>query len=227
MRVDELGVKGVVRVVATNVRTGEVQEVTTENVITNAGADLLRQAWLTGKYVAKRLNPASSPACPNDIGYYVRPYWALVLGTGSGTPDVSDTDLFQAVPESARGKGQDGAAISITHDQSGWHVDITPFPYGSDADLTYLDGTGGVRGFQYHARYMPEELNGYTFTEVGIYENIPPKWYQVGDYSYAEYYIPPDRYTAGVLFEHALLPQSIEKTPDIMLDVYVTIKILP
>jgi len=223
MMIKEFGIKGHVKVVATNIRTGEVKIVETDNVITASGASLLKQAWLTGKYVVDFKDPGVTYSCPGDISLYKRPYWALVLGTGTGTPSTSDTGLFNAIASTARGAGQDGTGITIETDPGTGHetVNITGFPYGAVAELVGLD-----RGWQYHVRYTPEEANGYTYTEVGIFENIPPTWYLIND-DYREYYIPPNHYTKGTLFEHALLPESIDKTPDILLDVYVSIQIQP
>ena len=78
--------------------------------------------------------------------------------------------------------------------------------------LDYSDNGSVV----YWARYMPEELVGYTFTEVGIYDMVP--------YQYVEGvgWVPQD-YTSGTLINHAVLPAPIEKTGTTLLDVYVTI----
>lgn len=229
MRLDEAVIKGHVAVVVTDVETGERWKVETDNVITSAGIALLQQAWLTGKFVKKYLNPSSSPSCPDNIGYYRRPQWAIVLGTGSGTPDVSDTGLFNPINASARGEGQDGTAITVEdiyNDQNekvGERLVITPLPWGADAKLEQL-----TNGWRYWARYMPEELNGNTITEVGVYENIPFHWYSYtptvgGNTVYEHHYITPQEYTNGQLFEHAMLPSPIEKDDTKMIDVYVSI----
>ena len=58
---------------------------------------------------------------------------------------------------------------------------------------------------QYYVRYLPEEANGYTYTELGVFENTNPDL------------------TGGTLFNHLLITPSISKTPDILVDFYVTI----
>ena len=59
--------------------------------------------------------------------------------------------------------------------------------------------------YQYFVRYLPEEANGYTYTELGIFENTDTDL------------------TGGVLFNHLLISPSISKTPDILVDFYITI----
>ena len=56
---------------------------------------------------------------------------------------------------------------------------------------------------QYYVRYLPEEANGYTFTELGIFENAP------SDLS------------TGVMINHLLIEPPITKTSDILVDFYV------
>lgn len=222
MKVLELGIKGRVKVVVTNVKTGKVvQVIEQDNVITDNGANLLINAWLNGKYLKYKASPTTNDGA--YIGNYGRPYWALVLGTGTGTPSSSDTSLFVEQGHTARGAGQDGIALSITTDPDTGEdiVNITKLPYGAVAELT-----SGTRYWEYHVRYTPEEINGYTYTELGIYENIPYHWYLVNE-TYHEYYIPPQHYTEGVLFNHVVLQTPIQKTPDIMIDVYVRIQIQP
>lgn len=59
---------------------------------------------------------------------------------------------------------------------------------------------------QFYVRYLPEEANGYTYTEAGIYDNCDS-----GDY------------TTGSLINHVLIDPSVTKDSTILLDVYVTI----
>ncbi len=229
MKLNGAIIKGHVMVVVTDVETGERWKVETDNVITSAGIALLQQAWLTGKFVAEYKKPDETYQCPNDISLYRRPQWAIVLGTGSGTPDVSDTGLFNPINASARGEGQDGLSISVEdiynnqNEKVGERLVITPLPWGADAKLEQLSN-----GWRYWARYMPEELNGQTITEVGVYENIPFHWYSYtptvgGNPVYEHHYIPPQEYQNGQLFEHAMLPSPIEKDDTKMIDVYVSI----
>ena len=58
---------------------------------------------------------------------------------------------------------------------------------------------------QYYVRYMPEEANGYTYTELGVFENTNSDL------------------TGGTLFNHLLISPPLSKTPDILVDFYVTI----
>jgi len=58
---------------------------------------------------------------------------------------------------------------------------------------------------QYYVRYLPEEANGYTYSELGIWENCN------SDLS------------GGVLVNHLVISPPIEKTSDILVDFYVTI----
>ena len=68
------------------------------------------------------------------------------------------------------------------------------------ASISYSGNT-----WQYFTRYMPEDANGHTYTELAVYET--------------------GSHTSGVLINHLMLPVSIEKTPDILVDVYVTITV--
>ena len=70
----------------------------------------------------------------------------------------------------------------------------------------------------YWVRYLPEDANGYTFTEVGVYDMVPYSY--VGGVGWV-----PQPYTSGSLINHALLPEPIYKTGTILLDVYVTIQL--
>ena len=70
----------------------------------------------------------------------------------------------------------------------------------------------------YWARYLPEEANGYTYTEVGVYDMVP--------YTYVEGTgFVPQPYTSGSLINHSLLPEPVYKSGTVLLDVYVTIYI--
>ena len=113
-----------------------------------------------------------------------RRYAKIVLGTGSGTPSESDTDLFQPITETDR-----------------------------VAEITVTDNY-----VEYHVRYMPEEANGYTYTEVGLAERVP----EIHDPELGDI---PASYTQGELFIHAMFDTPIEKTEDILLDVYIRITI--
>ena len=57
---------------------------------------------------------------------------------------------------------------------------------------------------RYYVRYLPEEANGYTYTELGVFENTN------ADLS------------GGTLINHLMLSPTLEKTSDILVDFYVT-----
>jgi len=65
---------------------------------------------------------------------------------------------------------------------------------------------------QFYVRYMPEEANGYTYTEAGIFDHCTQ---DTGD--------PSSDYTSGQLINHVLIDPSVTKDSSIVLDVYVTI----
>ena len=62
-----------------------------------------------------------------------------------------------------------------------------------------------INQVQYYVRYLPEEANGYTYTELGIWEDCQ------SDLS------------GGVLVNHLVISPAIEKTSDILVDFYVTL----
>ena len=75
-------------------------------------------------------------------------------------------------------------------------------PATRKAGSVYLPAYNQV---QYYVRYLPEEANGYTYTELGVFENTGPDL------------------SGGTLFNHLLISPPISKTPDILVDFYVTI----
>ena len=66
--------------------------------------------------------------------------------------------------------------------------------------LSYSNNT-----VQYYVRYLPEDANGFTYTEAGIYDHCT------------------DDYTTGQLINHLLIDPAITKDSSILVDVYVTI----
>ena len=62
---------------------------------------------------------------------------------------------------------------------------------------------------QYYVRYLPEDANGYTYTEAGIYDHCSTE--------------PETDYTSGQLINHLLIDPAITKDSSILVDVYVTI----
>jgi len=140
------------RRVIRDAKTGKIlEDVKQHNVITTAGLGIMASRFA---------NPWSTH------------YWCLALGTGSGTPDPSDTGLFVEVSETRK-----SGSVSVPD----------------------------TNQVQYYVRYMPEEANGYTYTEAGIFENT------AGDLS------------GGTLLNHLMLSPTLEKTSDILVDFYITI----
>ena len=68
---------------------------------------------------------------------------------------------------------------------------------------------------QYYVRYLPEDANGYTYTEAGIYDKVG---YDTNKNPYA--------YNTGILLNHVLIDPPIQKTSDILVDVYVQIQFI-
>jgi len=65
----------------------------------------------------------------------------------------------------------------------------------------------------YHVKYQPNEANGYTFTEAGIYEGIA-KWID---------FDPTTDYSLGTFVSHLLIDPPAVKDENNALDVYATI----
>jgi len=68
---------------------------------------------------------------------------------------------------------------------------------------------------EYYVRYLPEEANGYTYKEIGVYDLVGGHWV---DTTWTWY-----DYTTGTLLTHALIDPPIAKTSDIVLDCYAQI----
>ena len=158
MSVKRLRVKNPVKIevewrrIVRDAKTGKVlEDIKQHNIITNGGLGIMASRFA---------NPWSGHV------------WCLALGTGSGTPDPSDTGLFVEVPESRK-----SGSVSVPD----------------------------TNQVQYYVRYMPEEANGYIYTEAGIFENV------AGDLS------------GGTLINHLMLSPTLEKTENILVDFYVTI----
>lgn len=65
----------------------------------------------------------------------------------------------------------------------------------------------------YHVRYQPNEANGYTFTEAGIYDGIA-KW---------SGFDPTSDYSLGTFISHLLIDPPAVKDENNALDIYATI----
>ena len=79
-------------------------------------------------------------------------------------------------------------------------------PVEGSAKHGSLSATGSST--TYYVRYLPEEANGYTYTEAGIYDKVPDSG---------------TPYTSGVLINHLMLSPTLEKTSAILVDFYMTI----
>jgi len=88
----------------------------------------------------------------------------------------------------------------------------------SPVDASEKTGTLSVSGniAQYYVRYLPEDANGYTYTEGGIYDNISEGVWEDPDVS--------PKYTHGTLINHVLIDPEIEKTSDILVDIYIQLQ---
>jgi len=129
-------------------------------------------------------------------------------------PDIATTHRFRNVITN------DGLALFASAMANGisggrtWHLVLgtgsgTPAatdtglftPVAGSAKTGSLSSTGSQ--YQYYVRYLPEEANGYTYTEAGIYEN--------------------GGYDTGPFLNHLMLSPTLEKTSDILVDFYITI----
>lgn len=86
-------------------------------------------------------------------------------------------------------------------------------PVGATAKHGSISVDGNT--VSYYVRYLPEEANGYAYTEIGIYDLITGSWV---DNTWVW-----GGYAAGTLLTHALIEPPITKTIDILLDCYAQI----
>jgi len=132
---------------------------------------------------------------------------------------------------------------SVAPDQTGcptlmrkyWYLvlgtsDTPPDPsdtgLGQPVSETARHGTITVNGdiAQYYVRYLPEEANGYTYKEIGIYDLVGGHWVDTDPDPEKENWVWTwYDYTHGTLFTHALIDPPITKTIDIVLDCYAQI----
>ena len=82
-------------------------------------------------------------------------------------------------------------------------------PVEGSAKRGSLSATGSST--TYYVRYLPEDANGYTYTEAGIYDKVG---YTDGG---------AKSYDTGVLINHLMLSPTLEKTSAILVDFYITI----
>ena len=82
-------------------------------------------------------------------------------------------------------------------------------PVAASAKHGSISYTGAQ--YQYYVRYLPEDANGYTYTEAGIYDKV----------GYTD--TTPNPYTTGVLLNHLMLSPTLTKDATILVDFYITI----
>ena len=118
-----------------------------------------------------------------------------VFAQALASPFTSDTDRYYWYLVLGTGSG----TPSNTDTSLFTPVDISA-KHGS------LSATGSST--TYYVRYLPEDANGYTYTEAGIYDKISTS---------------DAPYTSGVLINHLMLSPTLEKTSAILVDFYITI----
>jgi len=121
-----------------------------------------------------------------------------VFAQALASPFTSDTDRYYWYLVLGTGSG----TPSNTDTSLFTPVDISA-KHGS------LSATGSST--TYYVRYLPEEANGYTYTEAGIYDKV----------GFTD--STPDPYNTGVLINHLMLTPTLEKTSAILVDFYITI----
>ncbi len=166
----ELRIRKKLTVIVRDAVTNEIlRKEESDKILTNAAIN-----WATSQFATFSVN-------------YIDYAWAIVLGTGSGTPSASDTNLFSPVPSTTKFVGASVSGNQITFSQY-WY---------------------------------PWEANGYTYTEVGIFQDtnttVP---YQ--DCPYTCYDQNGNLCGQCILFEHGTF-SGITKTSSIFLQVFVTI----
>ncbi len=65
--------------------------------------------------------------------------------------------------------------------------------------------------YEYYVRYLPEDANGYTYTEAGIYDKV----------GYTDH--APNAYDTGTLLNHLMLSPTLPKDATILVDFYITV----
>ena len=178
-------IKGEYVIILRDKRLKELKRFMFKNVVTtNALANIANAFNGLVFFQSMPPNPSFVSGCPSII----RKYWYIVLGTGSGSPSPSDTNLFNPI------------------------------------DLTAKHGSINVNNNQvtYWVRYLPEEANGYTYTEAGLFDIVSGSWVSIKPGQYVWQW---GNYYDGVLLTHVMFPQSVVKTGTILLDVYAIITI--
>jgi len=87
-------------------------------------------------------------------------------------------------------------------------------PVDASEKTGQLTSSGNIA--QYWVRYLPEDANGYTYTEAGIYDGI-------SDSDWNNSQVSP-KYPKGTLINHVVISPSLEKTSDILVDFYIQIQ---
>jgi len=179
-------VKGRVKVVVRDAKTGEVLKVIEkDNVVTDAGRALAAEAfaWYPGKI---------------NLGWY------MDIGTGVCNPTAQDQDLCSPIIEST-------TTNSTTYYFRRWIKGV---------DITQQNNT-----IMFHARWMPEEANGFSICEEILFV---ASGNGVGSLANQSAWTSPDplkniTQTIGArVAQHASF-SCVSKTSSILLDIYVTI----
>jgi hypothetical protein len=84
-------------------------------------------------------------------------------------------------------------------------------PVAASAKHGTLSSVGAV--VTYYVRYLPEDANGHTYTEAGIYDKVD---WDAGGGDW-------DDYTAGTLLNHLMLSPTLTKDATILVDFYITV----
>jgi len=175
-------VKGRVKVVVRDAKTGEVLKVIEkDNVVTDVGRAFAAEAfaWYPGKI---------------ELGWY------MDIGTGVCNPTAQDQDLCSPIIESSAG-----------YYFRRWVKGV---------DITLQSNT-----VMFHARWMPEDANGYSICEEILFVAKPDS---VADLANQSKWSSPDplkniTQTIGArVAQHASF-SCVSKTSSILLDIYVTI----
>jgi len=187
-------VKGRVKVVVRDARTGEVLKVIEkENVITDAGKAFAADAY--ANFVLTRSRA-----------------WYIDIGTGICDPTPQDQDLCSPIIESV-------TINTGTEENPNW-VTYYIRRWAKQADVTVQNNT-----VIFHARWMPEDANGYSICEEILFAATPARV----TYLYTpRAWLSPDplknitQSADAIVAQHASF-SCVSKTPSILLDIYVTI----
>lgn len=86
---------------------------------------------------------------------------------------------------------------------------FTPVPTSAKLATISYPSTSQV---QFYVRYLPEDCNGYTYTEAAIYDRVPAATLEV--------------YSDGWMMNHLMLSPSVTKDDTKLVDFYITFQFL-